>query len=278
MILDRLEVHAVDHCNLACVGCNHNSPFLKKREYAAAEYIPWIEKIRARGVEVDKLAITGGEPFLHRSLGSFISDVKEAARPALTEVFSNCFWLRDEASIDKHDDVLKVVDRLHYSLYHPIVDRIGPEEIQRLLEVVRLRYGHLDVAAFVPGVNKTFALVTFYDSPVERLPHQTCPVKTCTQLRADGKVYRCTQGLALEGHPGMSEGFRASKDIVFDLERDEGRDFEEWAKRWPLDACAWCSCGHGRETPIPWTNDPTIRGLGPDEYERRLVQIVFKGG
>lgn len=39
MILDRLEVHAVDHCNLACVGCNHSSPLLKKREYAAADHL-----------------------------------------------------------------------------------------------------------------------------------------------------------------------------------------------------------------------------------------------
>lgn len=275
--LDRLEIHAVDHCNLACVACNHASPFLKKKEYTAQDYIPWIEKIRARGVEVNKLCVTGGEPFLHKELAAFIVQLKEAAQPALTEVFSNVFWMRDESSIAKHHDVLMSVDRLHYSLYQPVVDKIGLDEIHRLLDVIRSRYPHLHVTTFVQGVNKTFGLVTFYDQPVPRQPHQTCMVSTCTQLRADGKVYRCTQGLALEGHPGMSEGFRASRDIVFDLVRDVDRDFHQFLAKWPLDACAYCSCGLGRETPIPWTSDTAIRSMGPEEYEKRLVQIVFKG-
>lgn len=276
--LDRLEIHAVDFCNLSCIACNHSSPFLKRKtEYKASEYIPWIEKIRARGVEIGKLAITGGEPFLHKSLAAFITQVKEAAQPDLTEVFSNCFWLKDESSIAKYNDELISVDRLHYSLYEPIVAKIGLEEIHRLLDVIRARYDHLHVATFVEGVNKTFGLTTFYEEPVERLPHQTCAVKTCTQLRSNGLLYRCTQGLAMEGDPGMTEGFRGSKDIVFDLVRDVDRDFVAWATKWPLDACAFCSCGHGRETPIKWVSDPAIRGMTADEYEKRLVQIAFKG-
>jgi len=276
-LLDRLEIHAVDHCNLACVGCNHNSPFLKKREYTAEDYIPWIERIKAKDVRINKLCITGGEAFLHRDLCPFVGKLKEAAEPGLTEIFSNCYWLTDEQSIDKHDCLLRTVNRLHYSLYKPIVDKIGLDEMNRLLGIIKDRYPNLHVTTFVDGINKTFGLVAFYDEPVERLAHQTCQVKTCTQLRADGKLYRCPQGLALEGHPGMSEGFKASQDIVYDLAGDDDRDFHQFLAKWPLDACAYCSCGLARETPIPWTSDPKIRGMGPEEYKNRLVQIVFRG-
>jgi len=81
----------------------------------------------------------------------------------------------------------------------------------------------------------------------------------------------------LDGHPGMSEGFRASKEIVFDVRTDVHRDFEAWATKWPLDACAYRSCGLARETSIKWTSDTSIRGLGPEAYKDRLVQIVFSG-
>ena len=73
---DWFEMHAVDHCNLFCKGCSHFSPFFTIRkgskEHFASEYIPVIDELIRRNVCFNKIAVVGGEPFLHKDFKSFL--------------------------------------------------------------------------------------------------------------------------------------------------------------------------------------------------------------
>jgi organic radical activating enzyme len=278
-ILERLEVHAVDHCNLSCIGCNHASPFFKKKNYQAEDYIPWIEKMRGElGLTFRKLAFTGGEPFLHPALGEFVKEMKVVAGAYECEIFTNLTWLKDESSIDKHAEVFSNVHNMCISRYKPVIEKIGGPELNRLMDVVVNRYPDMTIRSFDKGVVHEFSQVFFYEEARERLPHHTCAVKDCTQLVADGRLFRCTYGHAIGHHPAVSEGFAGSKDIVFDLKTDIGvRDINGWKDKWPLDACSHCGCGVSRDVWTPWVSDPLIRSMNREEYQDRLSLLVLEG-
>lgn len=275
----RIEIHACDHCNLACMGCNHASPFLKKAEHPVEDYFPWIDRL-LNDVEahIDILAITGGEPFLHKGINEFASKLKTRYPQIWVEIFSNLFWLKSEESFDKYAGVLGSVDHLSYSLYQPIVDKAGGEDnLHNLVRLAQQRFPNLTVRCTVGGVNKVFAQSVYTEEYRERTEEEFCYIKDCTQLRPDGTMLRCPLGHGIGNQPGM-HGFAASRDIHYDLKTDlSNRDYEKWRTKWPFDACHHCGCGRGRDVWTPWVSDPTVRGMGEEEYKNRLDQLINEG-
>lgn len=76
-MIEYLEHHIVDHCNLNCVGCTHFSPLVKK---------PWFEDINdfivdfralASRANVRTIRIMGGEPLLHPQVCEFLLTARE---------------------------------------------------------------------------------------------------------------------------------------------------------------------------------------------------------
>lgn len=269
--LGRFEVHAVDHCNLACMGCNHASPFLKKREYQAEEYFPWIDMLREGGANFHTIGISGGEPFVHKNINNFVKTLKQRYN-CYINLFTNCFWLKGESSLDDYADALSRADILMLSAYKPIVERLG--NFERLVELgtrIRERFG-IKVGMFQQGVYDKFFQCDFYEEPVFIDASIDCHVKDCHQLTADGLLYRCTLGHALKGHPGVTEGFRNSKDLVYDLKTDpEHRLLLSWKDKWPLDACAYCGNTCDRAYPTTWESDPKLRSMDREEYLEKLA-------
>ena len=73
------EIHAAEHCNLRCKGCNHFSPYAEK-EFADLEVL---EKDLNRfselsGGEADYILVTGGEPLLNPEIETVIETVFKA--------------------------------------------------------------------------------------------------------------------------------------------------------------------------------------------------------
>jgi hypothetical protein len=271
--LRRLEVHGCDHCNLACVGCNHSSPHLAKRFYGPEDYAPWLDRLAALGVGAGVVCVSGGEPFLNPRL----ADLAEALRrwtPGNVAVYTNLFWLTGPEAIDRHARVFEHINTLSYTLYRPVVDRVGRPQLESLLAAIRKRWGTETRPA--PGdVATTFYQVGFTEEP-EPVRELGCVVRTCTQLTAEGLLYRCPYGHALRGHPLMTEGFRraAAGDLVFDLRGPtDVASLAAWAEKWPLDTCRYCTLGQGKQVPTPWVSDGAIRGMGAEEYRGRLVQL-----
>lgn len=75
-MIEYIEHHIVDHCNLNCASCTHFSPLAD----------PWFETIEqfekdfselARRTNVRKIRILGGEPLLHPQVGQFLTLTRE---------------------------------------------------------------------------------------------------------------------------------------------------------------------------------------------------------
>ncbi|AMV40978.1 radical SAM protein [Planctomyces sp. SH-PL62] len=271
----RIEVHPVDHCNLACIGCNHAAPHKPKTVHDVADYCRWLDLLREAGHAWNALGISGGEPFLHPDIQGFCREIRARHPDCAIEIFTNAFWVRGSDAFDRYEGVLASVDRVMISHYKPIVDRIGWERFVALEDELRRRFG-VEVGSFQAGVVGRFAQVEFFEEPRPIAASHPCAVKDCTQLRTSGLLYRCTYGHHLETDL-PSAGFR-HPDQWFDLASELGsRDLRAWRAKWPLGSCHFCGCGEGRETWTPWVSDPGIRGMDKAAYGDRVKALVEGG-
>lgn len=104
-----LEVHVVDHCNLDCVGCSHESPLMPRRfedpETLATALCRLWEHYRAPLVK-----LLGGEPLLHPALADIIESV-HAVTQARVRVVTNGVLLT------RFSDRVVGADEVHVSVY-----------------------------------------------------------------------------------------------------------------------------------------------------------------
>lgn len=252
----RIDLHPVDHCNLACIGCNHASPYLKKRVYEGSEYSRWLKKLDEKGVRWNATCLSGGEPTLHPDLPSFIDEVKGYGSSSM-EMVTNLRWLKDEESIDKMDSILSRLDWLIVSKYKIVAEKIGEENMNNLLDKISQRYNYSIIDFNQGRVNEKFAIIPFTEEPLP-IKSLDCCVQNCTQLFVEGKMGRCTYTRGV-GTPATSQGFDEAIEW-FNLRKDFTQDdVEKWATKYPLEACRYCGIAQGTGYAIDWVSDPKIR-------------------
>lgn len=70
--LIRVEMHAMDGCNLNCVGCTHFSPIFDKRIPDTQSRLDDVRELRKKITHIIQFYILGGEPFLNPELSSYL--------------------------------------------------------------------------------------------------------------------------------------------------------------------------------------------------------------
>jgi len=249
-----LEIHAVDHCNNSCKFCNNSSPYMERREFAASDYLPWLDLLVERGIAFYCISLLGGEPFLHRDITGFTLPFRRFDKSLM--LTTNGFWLKEE-TIAGYGELFEALDILCFSLYPSIAARMGGrEEFLRLVEMIRERHPRLRVD--VRDVSRFFAF-EFLSEPVE--VDRFCGNSDCVTLLADGRMGRCSVGTYAAFNPAATPEFLAARDVFYDLRDLDRKDFWMWRKKWPLDACAFCT--NFRDTFVDW------------EYQKRIPKRIL---
>jgi len=66
-----IEVHAVEHCNLNCGGCNHFSSLAKEEYLQPEQFERDIKRLAELSKDYFAIKILGGEPLLHPNITAF---------------------------------------------------------------------------------------------------------------------------------------------------------------------------------------------------------------
>lgn len=76
IIVESLEIHVSNHCNLSCRGCSHISP-LEKKEFLNEETMYMVLKKLSSVLHCKVIRLLGGEPTLNNNLENIVRKIKE---------------------------------------------------------------------------------------------------------------------------------------------------------------------------------------------------------
>ena len=239
------ELHAVDHCNLRCNGCNHHSWMLKKAEYKAEDYFPHIDEMLRRNINFDTIGILGGEPFLHSDISNFVLSIKNRYKKKVT-LTTNGFWLRKDWK--KYHEMFSILSDMWISIYNPIEKSIGRDKMISEINQIKQMYSNMNVT--LRDHITHFIELKFTSEPEK--PTSFCHAQgNCTNLMPDGRLARCGVGAYADKNPEATKEFLNNlDDLFYDLTIDDGKSFEEWKTKFPLRSCDYCTMWKNKS--IPW--------------------------
>ena len=256
ILREAVEYSLVEHCNLACAGCDHFAPHLPKRFAAVASFAADMEAL-ASHLHVRVLRLVGGEPLLHPELTAFIRAGRAAGIADEVWLWTNGLLLHQ---IDP--GVLEEVDVVRVSVYPGVNIRADLTQLARkLAESGRTRLQVVRVEKFFHQLlNDPVA-----DAARVRRTYQRCKethVWNCHTVH-EGHYFKCAKP------PTMPQRLARAGVEIFHPARDGvalhdnpslARDLERYLlSPDPLAACAWCLGTDGKSFPHHQLNADGLR-------------------
>lgn len=97
--LPQIEMHAMDWCNLNCVGCAHFSPIFEKKVPDTQSRLDDVKRLREKIPHIVHFYILGGEPFLNPDLCSYLEIKNIYPHTRLTIVTNGLLLLKTPAGV-----------------------------------------------------------------------------------------------------------------------------------------------------------------------------------
>jgi hypothetical protein len=259
--LQKIEIHAADHCVQKCHHCSHAADIAPRKNYTPDDFQPHFQNLQDHGIHWKEINILGGEPFLCPDLAELTKMCKKYGNTI--GIMSNMYWLREEASVEEHREVLTNADALYYTLYHTLLEKNGGlHRVKELIGIIRKTYPHLAVRPLgQAGPITSFAKVEFHDDP-KPIINQSCHFRKCKQLLSNGQILGCCAALRIPGWPEIDQYDITGKFNV--------REFINWYRKPILNLCSHCCIATEGVTPTPWTivqSPPAPTPQDPDEQD-----------
>ena len=214
LVLDAVELHLADRCNMNCTGCSHFSPFAAAWFARADQVGRDLALLRSKFAGgIRHVNLLGGEPLLNREIGAILERVRETCPEALITVVTNGINLLDQPA-EFWTMCRRVRLRLNLTLYGPMMPkrRLIEEKCARENVALRVQEGAVFFARMVPEGTAN-----------ARKSFRFCRRTTyCPYLR-DGRLYTCAQAYHIRD---FVQAARRAGRVVADVV-DEGLDLHD---------------------------------------------------
>lgn len=240
-----VEYSLTEHCNLACLHCNHASPLFPKKLAALDSYQRDVERL-TEVLHADELRLVGGEPLLHPQLLDFLRVGRAAGIADKVVVYTNGIVLH-RAPVE----LWELIDELWLSVY-PGVERALSVEA---LGIIAADHG----VALRPYAVDQFSL-TLLNTPIDD-PALVGQVFRRCKLAHDwschafyeGRYYKCAQApwhRDRQAMLGRTDDNREADGVALHGQPDVREALERYlASDTPLAACNQCLGTSG--PPVP---------------------------
>jgi len=234
-VLDYLEFHLADHCNLNCAGCLHYAPFADKR-FADVETVRRdFARLKELFSNIRHIRIMGGEPLLHPDVGEVVKIVHASFPRSKVRVVTNGVLLNDDAegktrcllSILKENDV-----GVDWTKYPPIAHR--EDEIKTLCADARVNLRITENNSFMARVrpNGGEGILRAFRWCRERM---YCPILD------DGRIFTCAPA-CYAGYYNKVAGAKIPVEKGVDIHKATAKELLYYLMC-PTFACAYCDAG-----------------------------------
>lgn len=183
-VLDAVELHLADRCNMNCTGCSHFSPFADEWYASPERVIEDLRRLSSKfGGRVRHVNVLGGEPLLNKDLRDIICRIRAAFPHALLTMVTNGLVLLDQSQ-EFWEMCRRARLRINVTLYAPMAAKCDAIERKGREEGVALR---------VQKGDEFFAKMLPCGDGDARKSFRFCRKTTyCPYLR-DGRLYTCAQ-------------------------------------------------------------------------------------
>jgi len=255
-LLDYLETHVMNGCNLKCKGCTHFSNLFETNDAVPFEIfkrdISRLEEV----CQIRKLRLMGGEPFLNKRLPEYLEVVHKCFPETDIRLVTNALLI-----LQCEKSWLEIISTynvcLDISWYIPVHKR-KEEIIKRLNEYGVKYYSFLDE---IKEFSKCLTLTPDHE-PYDS--QEQCGQSACCILK-NGKIYKCPMAAYISKfNEYFNVNIKTSDYIDIFGKTEEIRKFALDHKTTPIDLCRYCSSkienyswGNGN---IPMLEDWLIQG------------------
>jgi organic radical activating enzyme len=179
-VLENLEIHLVDHCNLNCKACDHLSPIADQWFASPEVYFKDLKQLKKLFSGIDKLSLLGGEPLLHPEVERFLV----IARTIFPK--SNILLMTNGILLDKMPDSFwttckKTSTEIALDVYPPYYKK--EKQLLQLAKVKEVKIKYSRVHSFQAWLN-------LRGDSNPQLSFQKCAFRTTHQLK-EGKLFVC---------------------------------------------------------------------------------------
>lgn len=228
-VLDYVETHLVDHCNLNCICCNHYSSI-------SPEYFADINEFKkdftelAKKVKFKVVRLLGGEPLLHPNINEFLvvargvfpkSRLAICTNGLLLNKMSESFW-----ETCRNNNI--IIDLSRY----PVNAEMIPGFIE-LIEKNDVKAGNIH-----PG-EKMYVTHNKLGNSDKKIAFERCGIKNfkITVLR-NGRMYTCPKATYIDIY-NFYYGMNIPMDKGVDIYKHTGRQIVKYLAK-PINACKYC--------------------------------------
>lgn len=250
-ILDVVELHIADRCNLNCAGCLHFTPLAEEWIADPGEIGRDLAALRSKFRYIRHVTLLGGEPLLHPDYEKVVAAVAKASPESLITIVTNGILLKGDA-LDRFIGVCKRYSvRVKWTIYPPMRNRREELTARFRKEGVRLftvEVGDFYVKMRPEGGNPKAAL-------------RFCRKTTyCPYLR-NGRIYTCAQAYHIkdyiklyEKETGQISKMTASAGLDVHDEVNDGWSILKYLMT-PCETCRFCADSFRY---ITWSNKKSV--------------------
>ena len=234
-VLDYLEFHLADHCNLNCAGCTHFAPFADTKFADIGNLRRDLMRLKVLFRNIRHLRIMGGEPLLHPDVAECVRLVREMFPRSNIRLVTNGLKLLDRSDVVV-DAVLAVLKEnnvgVDWTLYPPLEKR-REEIVRRCKEAgvdLRISENGAFMARLLPDGGAT-----------SKDSFRWCRLCAYCPLLDDGRIYLCAQAHYVAYYNRVA-GTSVPLDCGLDIHAATAREILAYLMR-PSRTCAWCDAG-----------------------------------
>ena len=183
-ILNYVETHVVDHCNLNCKGCSHYCPITPKNFINIKDYEKNL-KVLSNKFQIKRFRIMGGEPLLHPEINQFIEITRKYLKDTNISLVTN-MTLLDKMDDDFWEAMRTNAINLDISVYPVIKEKYA--DLINLIKSHKITIG---------DIHDCYNFVFRFSKKANKDEFEYCPTKSCVNLRKS-RLYICPRGCYMD--------------------------------------------------------------------------------
>lgn len=230
------EINAVDHCNIACIDCNHASP-AAKMHIANPDLVFRDLSTLSRYYRSPMIKILGGEPLLHPNILALVKEIRHSGISRKIRLVTNGILLPQ-----MQDEVWKEIDEIEISVY-PQTEHLLTSHMADIYQLAKLNQVKI-IRYFYENFRATFSTIGTTDHALTQRIYNSCRFARLWGCQSiyEGYFFKCPHSIYIPDILDKAVSYDHREDGVRLIGSSSlsGKLKKFLSSRNPLRACRYC--------------------------------------